>query len=279
MGPRLDRVLKTADALITVLSTRVDDALLAKAPKLKVVANYAVGYNNIDVEACARRGVRVVNTPKVLTRATAELALTLLLAAARRVPEGEAMCRAGEFHGWEPDMLLGLRLEGRNAVIFGAGRIGTETARLFEAIGMTVEFIKRDTPQREVTAKLKRAQVLSLHAPLTPQTQHWLDAKRIALLPRDSIIINTARGPVIDEAALIRALKARKIFAAGLDVFEREPEIPAELRKLPNAVLLPHLGSATVETRAEMASLAIQGVLQILRGGNPWNEIKHAPRH
>jgi glyoxylate reductase len=266
--------LQDADALITLLSDRVDGALLAQAPRLRVVANYAVGIDNIDLKACAQAGVRVANTPEVLSRATAELALALLLAAARRIPEGEELCRTGRFEGWAPDMLLGLELRGRTAVLVGKGRIGKETARLFRGIGLRVEWITRRSSASEISRKLMKAQILSLHMPLKPETRHWLSRARLKLLPRDAIVINTTRGPTVDENALIEALEKRRIFAAGLDVFEQEPWIPPRLRKLPNAVLLPHLGSATEQTREAMARLAISGVLGILNGKHPWNEVK-----
>jgi glyoxylate reductase len=263
-----------AEGLVTRFSDPVDEALLRRAPRLRAVANFAVGTDNIDFEACRRRRIRVTNTPGVLTRATAELALALLLACARRVPEGERLCRSGRFKGWAPDLLLGLELRGRTAVLVGPGRIGRETARLFEGIGLRVEWIRRAAPEREIRAKLKRAQVLSLHVPLTEATRHWLSAARIACLPRDAIVINTTRGPVVDERALARALSARRLFAAGLDVYEREPAIPAVLRRLPNAVLLPHLGSATREAREAMARLALRGVLALLNGQSPPNEVQ-----
>ncbi len=274
----LEKLIAGADALITRFSDRVDEALLAKAPRLRAIGNFAVGFDNIDFKACARRGIRVTNTPDVLTRATAELTLALLLACARRLPEGEALCRRGRFGGWDPRMLLGLELKGRRAVIVGRGRIGGETARLFRGIGLKVEFITREDSAAAVRTKLRRAQVLSLHVPLSAATRHWLDARKLALLPRDAIVLNTTRGPVVDEQALIRALSAkpqsRRIFAAGLDVYEREPEIPAALRKLPNTVLLPHLGSATHEARTAMARLAVSGVLALLGGGRPSNEVR-----
>lgn len=270
----LKTLLRKADGLITLLSDPVDAVLLQNAPQLKVVGNYAVGVNNIDRKACHERGIRVVNTPGVLTRATAELTLALLLAAARRVPEGEALCRSGKFRGWAPDLLLGLELKGRQAVVAGRGRIGRETGRLFRALGLKVEWITRKDTERQIERKLSRARILSLHFPLTPDTHHWLDKKRIGLLPADAIVLNTTRGPVIDERALIQALKKRKIFAAGLDVYEYEPEIPSELRKLPNVALLPHLGSATAESRKAMASLVVSGVLGILDGKAPLNEVQ-----
>ncbi len=268
------KALPKADGLITLLSDTVDEKLLSRAPRLRVVGNYAVGVNNIDLSACTRRGIAVVNTPGVLTHATAEMALALLLAAARRMPEGERLCRAGKFRGWAPDLLLGLELRGRHAVLVGPGRIGTETARLFQALGLTAEFISRYDSPEEVNRKLARAQILSLHLPLNEQTRHWLDAKRLALLPSDAIVLNTSRGPLINEKALVRALRQRRLFAAGLDVFEREPLIEPALRKLQNVVLIPHLGSATHETREAMARLVVSGTLGILRGEAVTNQVK-----
>ncbi|MCM2323235.1 MAG: D-glycerate dehydrogenase [Oligoflexia bacterium] len=269
----LRREIAHADGLITRVFDPVDEALLSRASRLKAVGNFAVGLDNIDLTACARRGIRVVNTPDVLTRATAELTLTLLLAAARRVPEGEALCRSGRFKGWQPDLLLGQQLQGRRAVLVGKGRIGTETARLFQALGLTITWITRKDSENTIRAKLARAQILSFHCPLTPDTRHWLNHSRLQCLPADAIVLNTTRGAVIDEKALISALKSHRIFAAGLDVFEREPRIPAALRRLPNVVLLPHLGSATAEAREAMARLVIRGVLAILGGKRPWNEV------
>lgn len=271
--PALLKALPDADGLITCLFDRVDEKLLARSPKLRVVANVAVGVDNIDLKACARRGIAVTNTPGVLTQATAELTLALLLAVARRVPEGEKLARGGKWKGWRPDELLGLELQGRRAVIVGPGRIGGATTQLFKALGLAVETLGSRASDAEIRAKLSNAQVLSLHLPLKADTRHWLSAGRLALLPRDAIVLNTSRGPVVDEAALLRALKARRLFGAGLDVFEQEPKIPAALRKLPNVVLLPHLGSATRTTRAEMARLAIQGTLTVLRGGHPPNRV------
>lgn len=271
---KLPEALQKADGLITLLTQPVKDNLLAKAPRLRVVGNMAIGVDNIDLKACARRGITVVNTPDVLTRATAEIAVTLLLAAAKRLPEGEALCRKGQFKGWAPDMLLGLELKGRHAVIVGKGRIGKETGKIFKALGLKVEFITRMDSTSQIENKLRRAQVLSLHMPYQESTKHWLNRRRIELLPSDSIVINTARGPIIDEKALIQALKQKRIFAAGLDVFEREPEIPKALRQLPNVVLLPHLGSATQETRRAMASLVVRGTLGVLSGKRVPNTVK-----
>ena len=254
------RALKEAEGLIVLLSHPVTARIISAMPRLRCLGTYSVGTNHIDQAACRTREIPIVNTPDVLTRATAELAAALLLAAARRLPEGEALCRKGRFKGWTPDLLLGLELQGRHAVLLGEGRIGRETARIFQGLGLTTEFINRRDTGRDINQKLARAQVLSLHCPLTPETHHWLDAKRLRLLPRDAIVLNTARGEVIDEKALIFTLKARRIFAAGLDVFEEEPKIPASLRQLPNVVLAPHLGSATQITRARMLEVVVRGV-------------------
>ncbi|MEK7691219.1 MAG: NAD(P)-dependent oxidoreductase [Bdellovibrionota bacterium] len=262
-----------ADALLCYLSDEIDQRLLERATRLRVIGNFAVGVNNIDLRACATRGVRVVNTPRVLTEATAELALALLLAVARRVPEGEKLCRTGGFRGWDPGLLLGLQLRGRTAVLVGRGRIGRATGALFQRMGLKISWIVSTDSRTAIDRKLRRAQILSLHVPLTPTTRHWLDRRKLSLLPSDAIVLNTSRGAAIDEKALIEVLKQKKIFGAGLDVFEHEPAIPASLRRLSNVVLLPHVGSATLETRAEMAQIMIEGVLSILNGGRPWNEV------
>lgn len=200
------------------------------------------------------------------------------MAAARRVPEGERMCRSGRFTKWEPGLLLGQELKGRTAVLVGPGRIGQETARLFRGLGLKTVFISREDSQSSISSKLKKAQILSLHLPLNEQTRHWLNGTRLALLPRDAIVLNTTRGPTLDEKALIQALRAGLIFAAGLDVYEHEPRIPRALRSLPNTVLLPHVGSATQKAREAMAELAIRGVLGILSGKKVRNEVKFPRR-
>jgi glyoxylate reductase len=269
----LDVALPDADALVCLLTLRVDDALLARAPKLRVVGNVAVGVDNIDLDACRARGVAVVNTPDVLTRATAELALALLLAAARRTGEGERLVRAGAWDGWAPDQLLGLQLLGRRALIVGPGRIGAETQRLFEGVGLVCERLTRGAGDAEIDAALSRAQVLSLHVPLSDETRGWLSRERIARLPRDAIVLNTARGPIVDERALAEALADRRIFAAGLDVYEQEPAVHEGLLALDNVVLLPHLGSATREAREGMVRLSTSGVAAILAGDDPPNRV------
>ncbi len=269
----LRKALPEAEGLLCLLTDSITARELELAPRLRAIANFAVGVNNIDLKECKKRGIRVANTPDVLTRSTAELTLALLFACARRIPEGEAICRKDAFSGWAPDYLLGLELKGRHAVIAGAGRIGKETGTLFEALGLTVEYLTRSSNPLQIRRALGRAQILSLHFPLTPKTHHWLDAKKLALLPRDAIVLNTTRGPTVDERALISALRKKQIFSAGLDVFEREPKIPSALRKLPNCVLLPHVGSATREARSAMARSAIHGLLGLLNGQRIPNEV------
>jgi glyoxylate reductase len=266
---------RQADAIITLLSDPVNEELLSQAPNLKVIGNFAVGFDNIDLKICDAYGVRVVNTPNVLTRSTAELTVALIFAAARRFHEGEDLCRSGRFKSWTPTLLLGLELQGRTAVLVGEGRIGSETGRILKGIGMKVIFIHHEDSKLVVEKKLKQAQVLSLHVPLNSETHHWLDATRLKLLPLEAIVINTTRGPVVDEKALIRALRSSRIYAAGLDVYEHEPHIPKGLRNLKNVVLLPHLGSATSQAREGMTNLVIQGVLGILSGKRVGNEVHY----
>lgn len=271
-----------ADVLVTLLHDRVDDSLLdAAGPQLRAVANVAVGYDNVDVAACAARGVRVTNTPGVLTDATADLALALLLAATRRIGEGERLIRAGEPWSWRMDFLLGAGLQGRTLGIVGLGDIGRATARRARAFSMEIAYAGRRDAPPEVVAELggarrlelaeliATADVVSLHCPLTPETHHLLDAERLATMRPGSYLINTARGPIVDEAALAAALRDGPLAGAGLDVFEHEPQVHPDLLDLPNVVLLPHLGSATVETRTEMALLAARNAVAVLTGTAP----------
>lgn len=258
--------IENADAILCLLSDQMDRSVLSRAKKLKAVGTYSVGMDHIDLDYCKKNKIEVVNTPGVLTRATAELTLALLFAAARRLPEGEKICRKNRFAGWAPDFLLGQELKGRRALIVGKGRIGREVAELFKAVGLRVDFVTRSDSRQNLEKKLSKAQVLSFHIPGSKENHHWLDSKKIDLLPPDAIVLNTARGNIIDEAALSKALSEKRIFAAGLDVFENEPDIPKSLRELPNVVLLPHLGSATVETRRNMAVHLVQGVLEVLHG-------------
>jgi len=266
----LDRVRGCA-GLVPMPTDRVDGAVLDAGP-VRVVANHAVGTDNVDLEAAAARGVVVTNTPGVLTEATADLALALMLAASRRVVEGDRMVRQGRFHGWAPDMLVGADLQGAVLGIVGPGRIGRAVARRAGAFGMEVITRSRSAgvPLPELLA---RSDVVSLHCPLTPETRHLIGADQLRAMKATSVLVNTARGPVVDEAALAQAQREGWIAAAGLDVFEEEPRVHPGLLELDNAVLLPHLGSATRSSREAMARLAAQGAVAVLTGGVPEHRV------
>jgi len=257
-----------ASALLPILGDRIDKELLDAAPRLRVVANHAVGYDNVDVPACTARGVWVTNTPDVLTDATADLTWALILALARRLREGERMLRAGQFRGWAPTMLLGRDLAGATLGILGYGRIGRAVARRAEGFGMRVLFTARGggVPFEEL---LQDSDVLSIHCPLTPQTRHLFGAAELLRMKRGALLINTARGPIVDEAALVAALEAGHLGGAALDVFEQEPAVHPGLLQREDVVLLPHLGSATQKTRESMARIALTQVERVLRGERP----------
>jgi glyoxylate reductase len=280
----LSRV-KGADAVVSLLTERVDAELLeAAGPQLRVVSNVAVGYNNIDVGACTARGVRVTNTPGVLTDATADIAMALVLMVTRRLGEGERVIRSRTPWQWGMFYMLGTGLQGRRLGIVGMGQIGAATARRARSFGMEIAYTKR-TPLDAATATelgashveldelLATSDVVSLHCPYSPDTHHLIDAARLASMRRSAFLVNTARGPVVDEAALVDALRAGTIAGAGLDVFEREPEVHEGLLGLDNAVLIPHLGSATVETRTAMANLAATNCLAVLDGREAPNPV------
>jgi glyoxylate reductase len=263
-----------ADAIVTMLHDRVDDAFLGAAgDQLRVVANVAVGYDNVDVDAARSRGVTITNTPGVLTDATADLAIALLLAITRRIGEGERLIRSREPWAWSIDFMLGRGLRGKTLGIVGYGEIGQATAARARAFGLEVIYTKRsrgdDPGQVELGELLERSHIVSLHCPLTPETRHLIDAVALARMRDDAYLINTARGPVVDEAALATALRDGVIAGAGLDVFEREPEVHPDLIGLDNVVLIPHLGSATVETRTAMAELAAANAIAVLAGDDP----------
>jgi glyoxylate reductase len=249
--------------LICVLTDRVDDALLDAGPDLQVVANIAVGYDNIDVPAAARRGVVVTNTPDVLTEATAELTWALILTAARRIGEGERLVRRGAWKGWAIDFMLGTELRGKQLGIIGRGRIGRAVAAKASVFGMTVAFGKQDLSVDEL---LISSDVISINTSLRPDTRHLIDRRALMRMKRSAILVNTARGPVIDEEALAWALQERLIAAAALDVYEREPIVHEALLTMENVVLAPHLGSATRETRTAMIDLAVRNVIEVLQG-------------
>jgi glyoxylate reductase len=260
----LHRVVAGADAVVTMLHDRVDAAFLdAAGPQLRCVANVAVGYDNVDVEAAAAREVIITNTPGVLTDATADLAMALILAVTRRLGEGERLLRERRPWTWNMFFMLGTSLAGKTLGIVGPGQIGRATARRAEAFGMDVVYAGRSGGLDELLAS---SDVVSLHCPLTPETRHLIDAERLAQMRPSAYLINTARGPVVDEPALVQALRSGVIAGAGLDVFEHEPEVHPGLLELENVVLAPHLGSATIETRTAMAVLAAQNVAAVLSG-------------
>lgn len=284
---RLWELCADADALICLLTDRVDEDLLRAAPRLRVVANVAAGYDNIDVAAATRAGVAVTNTPGVLTEPTADLTFALLLAAARRVPEGDAFLRAGRYTHWKLDQeQTGLDVHGRTLGIIGLGQIGRAVARrAFHGFGMRVLYHQRrrldpieeaelGVTWSELDELLVRADFVSLHAPLTEETRHLVDAEALARMKASAVLVNTARGPLVDEAALVEALRSGTIAGAGLDVYEDEPAVhPGLLELRERVVLLPHLGSATEATRRKMADLAVANVLAVLSGRRPPNRV------
>jgi glyoxylate reductase len=268
--------------VLSAMTERVDDEFLAAGESLVVVANFGVGYDNIDVPACTRRGVLVTNTPDVLTESTADIAWVLMMAAARRVGEGERFLRSRSRWVWEPDFMLGRDFSGKTLGIVGFGRIGQAVAKRAGPFRMRILYNSSSRASADVEAELEaeyrelddlfaEADFVTLHTPLTPQTRHLVDARRLKLMKSTAVLVNASRGPVVDEAALVEALHAGRIFAAGLDVFEREPEVHPGLLELENVVIIPHLGSATVQTRTAMAMLAAENLIAAVSGERPPN--------
>jgi glyoxylate reductase len=270
-----------AVAAVTLLTTKVDHAFLdAAGPQLRIVANVAVGYNNIDVPACTERGIIVTNTPGVLTDATADIAMSLVLMTTRRLGEGERVIRSGQPWQWGMFYMLGTGIQGRQLGIIGMGDIGQAMARRAKAFGMKIAYSNRNPVALEIEAEfgatymsmdelLATSDIVSLNCPYSPATHHLIDEAALAQMQPHAILINTARGPIVDEAALAAALHAGIIGGAGLDVFELEPTVHADLLTCDKAVLIPHLGSATVETRNAMATLAAKNVENVLGGHGP----------
>ncbi len=271
---------KDCEAIVTLLSNRVDDALLAKLPKLKLVAQYAVGFDNVDVAACSKRGIIVTNTPGVLTETTADMAWALLMAAARRVVEGDKLVRNGGWRvAWAPLFMQGVDVYGKTIGVVGMGRIGLSVAKRALGFGMKIlYFDNRDSEEAdalgakrvELDALLRESDFVSIHAALTDDTREMIGERELALMKRTAVLVNTARGPVVDENALVQALKKHVIFAAGLDVFNKEP-LPADnpFLKLDNVVLAPHAASSSRETRDAMAVITAQNVLDFFAGKQP----------
>ncbi|MEX0879613.1 MAG: D-glycerate dehydrogenase [Thermoanaerobaculia bacterium] len=266
------------DALVCLVDDPVTETVIQAADRLRVIASYAVGVDQIDRAAAAARGIVVTNTPNVLTDATADLTMALLLALARRIVEGDRMVRTGGFAGWSPDLLLGRDLKGKVFGVVGPGRIGKAVARRAKAFGMTVIAAGRssrdeqdpdDPPRVSFEDLLRRSDVISLHVPLNEETRHLFDTETFAKMKPGSLLLNTSRGPVIDEVALTRALATGPIAGAGLDVYENEPAITPALLDDDRVVLMPHAGSATVETRREMARMVVEDVRRVLSGEKP----------
>ena len=290
---KLLRRIVDKEGLLCTITDRIDTEVLDRALALKVIANYGVGFEHIDIDAATQRGIPVTNTPGVLTEATADLALALILAVARRVVEGDRRVREGKFTYWAPLLFLGQDVSGKTLGIIGMGRIGQAVARRAAGFGMKLIYSSRTRlepiEEQELGASLqpletllREADFVTLHVPLTPHTLHLIGSRELELMKPSAYLINTARGPVVDEVALVTALRQGQIRGAALDVYEREPELCPGLADLENVVLLPHVGSATVETRTRMALMAAENLLAGLRGDPPpnclnWAELKRNP--
>lgn len=267
-------LLYDADALLPTPRERITAEVLAVSPRARIVASHSVGVDHIDLAACRARGILVTNTPDVLTDATADLTWALILAVARRIREGEALARSGRWDGWKPQELLGVSLSGRTLGIYGMGRIGRAVAKRGESFGMNVLSFEKGGTEGELGEFLSKVDVLSIHAPLTEETRGRFGEKEFLRMKERAILVNTARGPIVDEAALASAVASGHLGGAGLDVFENEPAIHPGLLSLSNVVLLPHLGSATFETRLAMARLACEEIARFARGEPPLHPVR-----
>jgi glyoxylate reductase len=281
--PALRDGLCQADAAIVTLGDHIDTETIHLATRLKILANYAVGYNNIDLAAARQRGLIVTNTPDVLTDATADLTWALLLATARRIVEGDVLVRSGHWTGWSPTQLLGADISGKTMGIIGMGRIGQAVAQRSVGFRMPIRYhmhqpktatsIPREWEQRSLQALLGEADIVTIHVPLTPTTHHLIGARELAWMKPTAFVINTARGPIVDEGALVEALKAGTIAGAGLDVYEQEPALPPTLAQLKQVVLLPHLGSATLQARVQMGLVCLKNIEAVLEGRLAPNQV------
>ena len=275
-------LVQDKEGIISMITDRIDGKLMDRAPRLRMIAAMAVGYDNIDIGAATARGIPVSNTPGVLTDATAELAFALVLAAARRVVEMDGLTRRGGFRYWAPMLFLGTEVTGKTLGIIGLGRIGKAVTRRARGFNMKVLYHNREridaADERELKTEyadlerlLRESDFVSLHVPLTEETKHIIGERELALMKPTAFLINTSRGPVVDEKALVKVLRERKIGGAGLDVYENEPALTPGLAELDNVTLLPHVGSGTLETRTRMAVLAVENLLAGLRGDVPPN--------
>jgi len=280
----LQREVADADGLLSLLTDSIDAALMDTAPRLKVVSNFAVGYDNIDVPAATARGIVVTNTPEVLTETVADFAFCLMVAAARRLVEADAYTRAGRWKTWEPLLLAGQDVYGTTLGLIGLGRIGSAVARRAKGFGMQVlyfDVVRREDLEaaqgiefRGMDDVLRTSDFISVHVPLSAQTRHLISGPQFALMKPTAVFVNTSRGPVVDQAALAEALRMRTIYAAGIDVFEREPIDPDDpLLKLDNVTVAPHIASASVPTRVKMATLAAENLVAVLEGRRPPNPV------
>jgi len=273
---------KGRDAVLCLLTDPIDAEIMDALPTVRIFANYAVGFNNIDVEAATKRKVAITNTPGVLTDTTADFAWTLLMAAARRLVEADKYCRAGKYEGWGPMLFLGHDIHHKTLGIVGMGRIGQAVARRAHGFEMKILYTDelRLPPEKERELKatfvnleqlLKESDFVSLHVPLMPSTKHLIGKKQLEMMKRTAVLVNTSRGPVVDEKALVEALKNKTIFAAGLDVYEDEPKLAPGLAELDNVTIPPHIASASIDTRSKMATMAASNIIAFFKGEKPPN--------
>ncbi|MCD6512397.1 MAG: D-glycerate dehydrogenase [Thermoplasmata archaeon] len=272
--------VRNKDALICLLTDKIDSEVMDASPKLKIIANYAVGYDNIDIREATKRGIVVTNTPGVLTETVADLAWALIMSIARRIVEGDEFMREGKFKGWAPMLMLGGDIYGKTLGIIGAGRIGRAVAKRARGFDMKILYYSRKRNEEmesyggkfvDMETLLKKADFVTLHVPLTEETYHMIGERELKMMKKTAYLINTARGKCVDEDALYRALANREIAGAALDVFENEPSVHEGLLRLKNVVLTPHIGSASYETRSRMAVMVVEDVLAVLNGQKPKN--------
>lgn len=277
----LKEKIKNADAILCLLTDYIDEEIINAAPRLKVISNHAVGYDNVDVAYATQKGIAVTNTPSVLTDATADFAWTLLMALSRKVVQGDKIVRSGKFEGWDPLFLLGADIVGKTLGIIGAGRIGTAVAERSAGWKMSILYFDNSINSRLETqfnarkvslqTLLQESDFVTIHLPLSEETKHLIGSRAFEQMKPTAYLINTARGAIIDEGALVQALRQNKIAGAALDVYENEPALAEGLAELENVLLAPHIASATVETRDKMAEIAARNIINILQGQNPFS--------